>query len=206
MNKWDVFENDVIYKRKQSKLNENTAFNLYTFTVKHRPQAVDEMRTSFISSPEFSSLYQKLQQNVNFSPINIVIIWGFYLIFDFTIPDKNHSISVNTKLIMSTRTMSSSDPSISSNNKIIFMVCYGVLTLIGSFGNIVSILCLRKKNHVRKNKLDSILLSLSINDALMSTVGFPLTAWNFHFSSNEYTKARIFCALYLSSVSSLTIM
>ena len=24
-----------------SKLNENTAFNLYTFTVKHRPQAVD---------------------------------------------------------------------------------------------------------------------------------------------------------------------
>ena len=25
-----------------SKLNENTAFNLYTFTVKDRPQAVDE--------------------------------------------------------------------------------------------------------------------------------------------------------------------
>ena len=93
------------------------------------------------------------------------------------------------------------------------MVCYGVMTLIGSFGNIVSILCLRKKNQVRKKKLDPILLSLSICDVLMSAVVFPLTVLNFYCPSSEdyphdhsLTKVRGFLTVALTSISSLTII
>eukprot|EP00111_Clytia_hemisphaerica_P019493 TCONS_00057494-protein len=97
--------------------------------------------------------------------------------------------------------------------RIFLTICYGLMTIFGGIGNVVSIISIYKKNQNSNDRdnIDLILLSLAVCDALVSITVYPvypwLNFWTFDFGSFPIAM-RIFGLVLLSmtSTSSLTII
>ena len=97
--------------------------------------------------------------------------------------------------------------------KVVFTVCYGLMTLFGTFANTIAAICLWKKNKTRHSKLDSILLSLTTSDILTSVLVYPTSGWLFYWADpKEFStdsilyRTRASFAHSLTSISSMTII
>ena len=97
--------------------------------------------------------------------------------------------------------------------KIIFTTCYTLMTIFGGCGNILSIICIYKKNHsslMEADQIDQILISLAICDTLVSLTIYPGQAWSNNWAQipydHIYYKIQGWWTLSMTSVSSVTII
>ena len=96
--------------------------------------------------------------------------------------------------------------------RIFLTICYGLMTIFGGIGNVISIISIRKKNQNPndREKIDQILLSLAVCDALVSIIIYPVYPWLNFWNYGPYNSflMRLLAVLLLSftSTSSLTII
>ncbi|XP_066926574.1 histamine H2 receptor-like [Clytia hemisphaerica] len=103
---------------------------------------------------------------------------------------------------------SNTEFTISMNSSFIFGTIFTLMTPIGCFGNIASIICLQKKSRLQRTKIDSLLKSLLVSDLLVSLTVYPLSAYLQFTRYRDVlsTLANVVLLLSLTSISSVTVV